>query len=165
MKKYSKLMALVLVVVCFCTTIIPASAAHVVKTIDAGEFGTLTGTLYDSYADLTYAVDTGEEILFYEFSYGTGVTRSPADWATIHADVALYNQATGIRLYEEGSMDTCEYGNLYSGYYCEMDGISGIRGENGITITVFGCHEVRYYDSYVAYTKKTYNLERDHGII
>ena len=48
MKKLSKIMALMLVVACMCALVVPASAANVVKVIDAEEFGTLTGTLYDS---------------------------------------------------------------------------------------------------------------------
>lgn len=164
MKKLSKIMALMLVVACMCALVVPASAANVVKVIDAEEFGTLTGTLYDSYARITHSVE-GNELFFYEFSYRTTVAQSPADWATIHSHVELYNKATGAYLGDDACVHTCENGNLTAGYYCEMDRIPGVRGENGITVSAFGCHEVRYYDSYVAYTKKTYNLQRDHGII
>ena len=164
MKKLSKLLAIMLAMVCICTLVVPASAANVVKVVDADEFGTLTGTLYDSIAHLDYSID-GYEMLFYEFSYGTSVDRSPAEWATIHANVELYNKATGEFIYRENDFRTCEDGNLHSGYYIQLDHIPEMRGTNGITVTVFGCHEVRYYDSYVAYTKKNYNLQRDHGII
>lgn len=164
MKRLSKIMALMLVMACVCALIVPASAANVVKVIDAEEFGTLTGTLYDSSARIGYSVE-GYEIFTYEFGYETRVARSPADWATIHTHVELYNQATGAYLDYDACVHTCENGNLTGGYYYELDGISGVRGTNGITVSVFGCHEVRYYDSYVAYTKKTYNLQRDHGII
>ena len=163
MKKMSKLLALTLVIACLCTLIVPVSAVNVVKVIDAGEFGTLTGTLYDSYALIDQSVE-GNELFFYDFSYRTTLARSPADWATIHSHVELYNKSTGAYLDYDACVETCEDGNLTGGYYYELDRVPGIRGENGITVSAFGCHEVRYYDSYVAYTKKTYNLQRDHGI-
>lgn len=164
MKKLSKLLAIMLAMVCLCTLVVPASAANVVKVVDADEFGTLTGTLYDSFAEL-YSFTGGNEVLRYGFVYETTVTRSPAEWATIHANVELYNKATGELIYPENNHKTCEDGNLRCGYDIQLDHIPEMRGTNGITVTVFGCHEVRYYDSYVAYTKKNYNLQRDHGII
>ncbi len=165
MKKLSRIMSLMLVMACVCALIVPASAADVVKVIDAEEFGTLTGILYDSYADISYSVE-GHEVFFYTFGFETRVERSPADWATIHVHVELYNQATGEYLGRgETGPVLCANGNLTNSYYYELDTFSAVRGTNGITVSVFGCHEVRYYDSYVAYTKKTYNLQRDHGII
>ena len=74
------------------------------------------------------------------------------------------NNSTGIQFdtahseyYTPG--DDAAYGEY------QLDHYAPVRGENGITVGVYGSHEARYTNAYVVYTRNTYNLKRDHGIV
>lgn len=158
MFKFKKVMALLLAVLCIGAMAIPASATPAVTSKTAGGFGTLTGTLSDSGAFLYE-----EDNLMYVFNYMTEVTKLPGDAATLHANIDILNNDTGAKL----AYDRTYYqaGQLFATYDFYLDELDNIRGVNGITVAVFGCHEARYTTSYAVYTQKTYNLYRDHGII
>lgn len=159
MKYGKKIFALLIVAVCLCTCVMPAYAADVVVSKSTTNYGTLKGTLYDSSAFLN------GNFLFYEFGFETTVTRLPSTAALVLADIELYNTQTGSFIGEDHATNEYSTNPKEASYYYQLDHVSNIRGQNGITVTTFGCHEARYEDSAVVYTKKTYNLKRDHGIV
>lgn len=159
MKRHKRLFSVLIAVLCVVALATSVSAASVVSK-SAGEFGTLTGTLHDSI----YRSYSGTTAYTYEFSFTTTVTKSPGQSSRLYGNVECRNNATGALIIEEDA-DHYTPGGTYAGYYVEMDRINNIRGENAITVAVFGCHEARYTNSYAVYTNRTYNLARDHGVV
>ena len=153
--KVKKLLVALVATFCLVGTVFSASAAPAIVSKPAGEFGTLTGMLDDSIAQMTPYSG-----LMYEFSYRTEVTKSPGS-CRLYARVELKNNATGAHIWSE---EAPYLGGDSCGYYVELQGFNGIRGENGITVATYGSHEARYTSACVVYTVKTYNLYRDHGI-
>lgn len=159
MLRFRKAFALLLVVLCICASVFSVSAAPATSSKAAGEFGTITGTLSDSGANII----NGN--LLYLFSYRTAVTKLPGSSARLLVGLDLKNNSTGATIDSFTDYGCYTPGYLWAGYDYELDHISNIRGANGITVAVFGCHEARYTNAYAVYTQKTYNLYRDHGIL
>lgn len=159
MKKHKRFVSLIIVALCIATLATSVSAASVVSK-SAGAFGTLTGSLEDSI----YRSYAGTTAYTYEFSFFTTVTKCPSQSARLYGLVECRNNATGSLIYTEVA-DYLNPGDTLAGYYVEMDGFGNIRGENAITVAALGAHEARYTYSYAVYTSRTYNLERDHGVV
>ena len=132
----------------------PVSAASSASK-SAGEFGTLSGRLYNSSAHVYGSV------LLYEFSFETRVSKNPGTAAKLYANIVIQNNDTGACIDAFTDNGYWQPGDTVAGYYYELDCISNIRN---ITVAVFGSHEARYTSAYVVYTERTYNLYRDHGI-
>ena len=148
---FSGLVACICLVGAICFS---ASAQPAVASKAAGEFGTLTGTLRDSYYE-----EIGSTY-FYEFGFETRVSRLPGASCKLYATVETLNNSTGQKVtgttynnpYQSGDYETAGYVDAYR-----------IPNNKSITFAVYGNHECRYTNAYVVYTSKTYNWQRDHG--
>lgn len=158
--KTKKFFCLAMVVLCVFSLILPATAARYASK-STKEYGMLRGDLGLSRAWLFEG-----RLGYYEFSFSTEIDHLPTDMRNydLIAKVTSVNNATGAYIDSEVGMHLPE-DSTRAGYYLEMDQVPGIRGKNGITIGVFGAHEVRGPAAYAIYTSATYNLYRDHGII
>lgn len=143
---------------CAVGTVLSASAAPSVASKAAGEFGTLTGRLEDSTAEAL--PNNG---LIYEFSFSTQVVKSPGS-CRLYANVSLQNNSTGVQ-FDTARDEYFTPGDDFATGYVQLDHYPAVRGQNGITVGVYGSHEARYTNAYVVYTRKTYNLKRDHGLV
>lgn len=156
----NRMFGLLVTILCLLSCIISASAAGVTVSKATTSFGTLSGSLSSSFAELN---ETG--FLDYQFHYETEITRLPSDSTLVLAVVELVNSATGSHIYDETVTNEYYTNKTRCGGNIEMQNFENIRGENAITITVFGAHEARDADAVVIYSRNTYNLERDHGIV
>lgn len=157
MKKYKKLFTMLVAVACLICATIPTSAVTPTASTSAGSFGTLSGELTESIAEIY----EWSGLLHYEFSFFTRVTKLPSNSARLIAEVDCLNNSTGE--YIGGETGDYYPGWTQAGYYVQLDHFG--NQVRSITIGAFGAHEARYTNSYVVYTSRTYNLYRDHGIV
>ena len=132
MLRFKKTLALLLAVLCISTVAFPASAAPAVASKAAGEFGTITGTLYDAAA----AEINGFSL--YEFTYWTDVTNLPGSTARLLVGINLMNNLTGASIDAFTDYSCHTPGSLSAGYYYQLDHIDNFKN---INFAVFGCHE------------------------